>query len=200
MRLRRVGLQRLGGRSNLIFTRSFITSPAQPFLCLYLNPISKIKMDDNKAKFQEISIAPMHTAEHLLNQTMVRMFGCERSNNAHIERKKSKIAYTLDKCPSEETLYVIVDKMNELIDADLPVYEEYAEISRIPASISLKKLPEGTGSTIRLVHIGNYDVCPCIGLHAKSTKELGHFHLLGTNWNEETKSFRIRFKLDIVEQ
>ena len=35
---------------------------------------------------------PAHTAEHLLNQTMVRMFGCERSTNAHIERKKSKIS------------------------------------------------------------------------------------------------------------
>ena len=28
---------------------------------------------------------PAHTAEHLLNQTMIRMFGCERSTNAHIE-------------------------------------------------------------------------------------------------------------------
>jgi len=33
---------------------------------------------------------PMHTAEHILNQTMVRMFGCSRSVNAHIEKKKSK--------------------------------------------------------------------------------------------------------------
>ena len=26
---------------------------------------------------------PSHTAEHLLNQTMVRMFGCERSKYVH---------------------------------------------------------------------------------------------------------------------
>ena len=32
---------------------------------------------------------PMHTAEHILNQTMVRMFGCGRSANAHIEKKAS---------------------------------------------------------------------------------------------------------------
>ena len=42
---------------------------------------------------------PAHTAEHLLNQTMMRMFGCERSRNAHIERKKSKISYILDHKP-----------------------------------------------------------------------------------------------------
>ncbi len=29
---------------------------------------------------------PMHTAEHLLNGTMVKMFGCQRSRNAHVER------------------------------------------------------------------------------------------------------------------
>lgn len=40
-------------------------------------------------KFQEEAIAPMHTAEHLLNRTMVNKFRCERSRNAHIERKKS---------------------------------------------------------------------------------------------------------------
>ena len=34
---------------------------------------------------------PAHTAEHLLNQTMQRMFGCPRSKKTHIERKKSKI-------------------------------------------------------------------------------------------------------------
>lgn len=49
----------------------------------------------NKAEYP-----PMHTAEHLLNQTMVRMFGCERSRNAHIERKKSKISFDL---PAEPT-------------------------------------------------------------------------------------------------
>jgi len=38
---------------------------------------------------------PMHTAEHILNATMVRMFGCPRSRNAHIERKKSKCDYEL---------------------------------------------------------------------------------------------------------
>ena len=51
------------------------------------------------AKFQDMSIAPMHSVEHILNQTMVRMFGCERSRNAHIERKKSKCDYTLPIIP-----------------------------------------------------------------------------------------------------
>ena len=52
---------------------------------------------------------PMHTAEHILNQTMVRMFGCSRSRNAHIERKKSKCDYLLAECPTPEQVQAIED-------------------------------------------------------------------------------------------
>lgn len=47
-------------------------------------------MEINQAapKFQDVSIAPMHTTEHIINQTMIRLFGCGRSVSAHIERKK----------------------------------------------------------------------------------------------------------------
>ncbi|MBR4973989.1 MAG: hypothetical protein IKY60_00235, partial [Bacteroidales bacterium] len=45
---------------------------------------------------------PMHTAEHILNQTMVRMFGCPRSKNTHIEKKKSKCDYFLSAAPTDE--------------------------------------------------------------------------------------------------
>lgn len=34
---------------------------------------------------------PMHTAEHILNQTMVRYFGCKRSMNAHIEKRNLNV-------------------------------------------------------------------------------------------------------------
>jgi hypothetical protein len=58
---------------------------------------------------------PAHTAEHLLNQTMVRFFGCERSRNAHIERRKSKINYFIDHKPNKNEIKNIENKMNELI-------------------------------------------------------------------------------------
>ena len=55
---------------------------------------------------------PMHTAEHILNQTMVRMFGCPRSRNAHIEKKKSKCDYQLAACPTEEQVQEIERRVN----------------------------------------------------------------------------------------
>ena len=80
--------------------------------------------EHNKAEYP-----PMHTAEHLLNRTMVRMFGCERSRNAHIERKKSKISFSLPEEPSAEKVQEIVDTMNRLIADDLPVTYEYVSLS-----------------------------------------------------------------------
>lgn len=138
---------------------------------------------------------PAHTAEHLLNQTMVRMFGCERSTNAHIERKKSKISYKLDHKPDRRDEKEIERRMNELIEEDLPVTFEYVTRDNVPEDVSLDFLPEDVSETLRLVRIGDYDVCPCIGKHVRTTSQIGRFELLGTNWNEEEHMFRIRFKV-----
>ncbi len=138
---------------------------------------------------------PAHTAEHLLNQLMHRMYGCPRSNNAHIERRKSKISYILDHKPSRKEEKAIEDEMNRLIQLDMPVTYEFVDRNHIPEGIDVNRLPEDAGDTIRLVRIGDYDVCPCLGKHVRTTSQIGRFVLLGTNWNEETHSFRIRYKV-----
>lgn len=138
---------------------------------------------------------PAHTAEHLLNQTMMRLFGCERSKNAHVERKKSKISYILDHKPTRQEEKEIERRMNELINEDLPVSFEYVTRDNIPEGILLDRLPEDASETLRLVRIGDYDVCPCIGKHVRSTSQIGRFEMLGTNWDEMTHSFRIRYKV-----
>lgn len=140
---------------------------------------------------------PSHTAEHLLNQTMVRMFGCERSKNAHIERKKCKINFNLAECPTAEQVAEIEQKLNELITADLPVTYEFVTRDTIPEGVKLDKLPEDASETLRLVLIGDYDVCPCIGQHVESTKEICGFKITSTSYNEG--SFRIVFKVANVD-
>ena len=148
--------------------------------------------EHNKAEFP-----PAHTAEHLLNQTMIRMFGTERSKNAHIERKKSKINYNLAECPSAEKIAEIERVMNQLIADDLPVTYEFVTRDTIPANVSLDKLPEDASETLRLVRIGDYDVCACIGSHVNSTKEIGQFRITSTSYNEG--SFRIVFRVSPTE-
>ncbi|MBO5548178.1 MAG: hypothetical protein J5954_00915 [Prevotella sp.] len=146
--------------------------------------------EHNKEEFP-----PAHTAEHLLNQMMVRMFGCERSFNAHIERKKSKMSFRLDHKPSRQEEKDIQREMERLIDEDLPVTFEYVTQDELPEGISLDRLPDAVSDTIRLVRIGDYDVCPCIGKHVRSTSQIGRFEMLGTNWDEHEHVFRVRFKV-----
>ena len=146
--------------------------------------------EHNKEEFP-----PAHTAEHLLNQLMIRMFGCERSRNAHIERKKSKISYVIDHKPDRKEEREIEQRMNELIDDDMPVTFEYVTRDELPEEIDTDRLPEDASETIRLVRIGDFDLCPCIGKHVRSTSQIGKFEMLGTNWDNDTHTFRIRFKI-----
>ena len=136
---------------------------------------------------------PAHTAEHLLNQTMGRMFGCERSRNSHIERKKSKINFFIDRPLTQEEVAAVEQKINELIAADLPVTYEFVTRDNIPAGVTLAKLPDNASDTLRIVRIGDYDICACLGTHVKSTREIGNFRITSTSYNEG--SFRIVYKV-----
>ena len=81
----------------------------------------------NKAsqKFSSVLIAPMHTCEHIVNQTMIRLFDCGRSVSAHIERKKSKLDYRLAQAPTDEQVEKLEKAVNEVITSGLPVTMEY---------------------------------------------------------------------------
>ncbi len=157
-----------------------------------------VKMDESEFILNEHhkeEFPPAHTAEHLLNQLMHRMFGCERSHNAHIERKKSKMTFVVDHKPARQEEKAIETEMNRLIELDMPVTYEFVDRDHIPADVKLDRLPEDASETLRLVRIGDYDVCPCIGKHVRSTAQIGKFVLLGTNWDEPSHSLRIRFKI-----
>lgn len=146
--------------------------------------------EHNKEEFP-----PAHTAEHLLNQIMVRMFGCERAFSAHIERKKSKMTFRLDNKPSRQEEKAIEREMQRLIEEDLPVTFEFVTRDDLPDGITLDRLPADASDTIRLVRIGDFDVCPCIGRHVRTTAQIGRFEMLGTNWEEHEHAFRIRYKI-----
>lgn len=137
---------------------------------------------------------PMHTAEHILNQTMVRMFGCPRSKNAHIEKKKSKCDYILPVEPEAGRLQAVENQVNKIIAEDLPVRIEYLTRDRVPEGIDLSKLPQEAGETLRIVRIGEYDVCACIGQHVSRTSEIGKFRIISTDY--QAPVLRIRFKLE----
>ncbi len=136
----------------------------------------------------------MHTAEHILNQTMVRMFNRGRSFSAHIEKKKSKCDYLFDRNLSDIELMEIEDKINAVIKKNLPVNEEFLPRSEAEKFYKLEKLPDEAGDNIRIIKVGDYDACPCIGKHVQSTSEIGKFKIISSDYDEGV--LRIRFKLN----
>lgn len=137
---------------------------------------------------------PMHSAEHILNQTMVRMFGCARSKNAHIERKKSKCDYELAETPTAEMMAEVERQMNEVIEQHLPITIEFIPKAEAGAIVDLSKLPEDVSETLRIVRVGDYDACACIGTHVSNTSEIGRFKLL--NYDYTDGRLRLRFKTE----
>jgi len=142
----------------------------------------------NKAEYE-----PAHTCEHILNQTMVRLYGCPRSRNAHIERKKSKCDYILDSCPTDEQVKAIEDMVNEVISSNLDVTIRFVSREEAAKIVDLSKLPEDASDTLRIVSIGDYDDCACIGAHVKNTSDIGEFKILSHDFNEGI--WRLRWKV-----
>jgi len=137
--------------------------------------------------------APMHTAEHILNKTMVNMFGCERSENCHIERKKSKCDFMLKEEPTDVQKIELEKKINEIIDSHIDVKESFVNIEEAIKRFKLHRINTEDNPEIRIISIGDYDDCPCIGEHVSNTKEIENFRITTTSFNDGI--FRIRFKI-----
>jgi alanyl-tRNA synthetase len=140
---------------------------------------------------------PMHTAEHILNQTMVRMFGCPRSKSSHIERKKSKCDYLLSEAPTTEQIEEIQNRVNEAIRQNHTVTVSFVKRTEVPDGVDLSKLPGDASEMLRLVSVGDYDICACAGTHVPNTSEIGTFKIISTDFAEG--KLRVRFKLENLE-
>jgi len=137
--------------------------------------------------------SPMHTAEHIFNQTMVRKFGIDRSFSNHIERKKSKCDFHFERNLSVEEIAQLEDDVNNIIGMNLEVTEELINISDARSQFDISRLPENSGDTIRVINVGNYDSCLCSGKHVSRTNEIGQFKIISTSHSENV--LRVRFKL-----
>jgi len=137
--------------------------------------------------------APMHSAEHILNGTMNKMFGCGRAFSAHIEKKKSKCDYHFGRNMTDEEIKNIEEKINSVIAADMPITEGFINRDEAKTEFNLSRLPEEAGETLRVIKIGDYDKCLCSGPHINSTKEIGGFKIISSSF--ENGVLRIRFKI-----
>ena len=153
-------------------------------------------MENNQPQLNEHNKTehpPMHTCEHVVNRTMVNLFGCGRAVSAHIERKKSKLDFALAECPTDAQIAEIEKVVNETLRKNLPVTMEFISQEEAIGRFDMKRLPEGASDTVRVVHVGDYDECLCIGLHVENTSEVGTFKIISHDYKEGI--FRMRFKI-----
>jgi misacylated tRNA(Ala) deacylase len=136
----------------------------------------------------------MHTAEHILNSVMDNMFGCGRSFKSHIETRKSKCDYHFDRGLTGEEIEAVQTAVNDIISKDIMMTEEFVTRSVAEANYFTGKLPVDSGDEIRIVKIGKYDACPCIGPHVRSTGEVGRFYFSTVDFDQNV--LRMRFKLE----
>jgi len=134
----------------------------------------------------------MHSAEHMLNQAMGRKFNCGRCFSAHVNEKKSKCDYHFDRPLTDLETQELETMVNEAISANLDVTEDIVSREYASQNFNITRLPEGA-DTVRIVRIGNYDSCPCIGEHVDNTSEIGIFRIISHDFNDGV--LRIRYKL-----
>jgi len=141
---------------------------------------------------------PMHTAEHVLNQTMIRLFGTGRNFSAHLNKGKSKCDYHYSRDLTEVEAQTLEAEVNKMLAQNLPVREEIVTLAEASQVVNTAKLPPearaDSEGKIRLVRIGDYDVCACIGAHVEHTGQAHPFRLVSHSFIEPDV-LRLRFKV-----
>lgn len=136
----------------------------------------------------------MHSAEHLLNATMVRIVGTPRAFSAHLDGPKGKCDYRFPRDLTDQEVRAVEEAVNAAIAADYPVTESFLPREEAAKKFNLSRLPESVSGDVRVISIGDYDACPCAGIHVKSTKAINSFRIGSREWKEGI--LRLRFRLD----
>ena len=138
----------------------------------------------------------VHTALHLLSVAVPLPV-----TGGAISATKGRLDFDMDEAPEDRA--ALEDMLNDLVDRDLPVGEDWiteAELAANPGLIKTLSVapPRGTGR-VRLVWIGQggeqVDLQPCGGTHVARTGELGRLRL-GKIEKKGRRNRRIHLHLD----
>ena len=121
----------------------------------------------------------MHTSQHLVSAIVSDLYGSDTVGN-QIGLDKSRIDFKPLKLNMNE-IDDLIDLTNEYIAKDISVNISEANRSdlegnpeiRSSMSSGLWKLLPKSVTRLRVISIGEIDVCPCAGTHVRSLKEIG---------------------------
>jgi len=121
----------------------------------------------------------MHTSQHLVSAIVSDLYGADTVGN-QIGFDKSRIDFKPLKLSMNE-IDDLIDRTNEYIAKDISVKISEANRSdlegnpeiRSSMSSGLWKLLPKSVTRLRVISIGEVDVCPCAGTHVRSLEEIG---------------------------
>jgi len=121
----------------------------------------------------------MHTSQHLVSAIVSDLYGADTVGN-QIGLDKSRIDFKPLKLSMNE-IDDLIDLTNKYIAKDISVNISEANRSdlegnpeiRSSMSSGLWKLLPKSVTRLRVISIGEIDVCPCAGTHVRSLKEIG---------------------------
>ena len=146
----------------------------------------------------------MHTSQHLVSAVVNEVYGSDTVGN-QIGKEKSRIDFKPLKINQSE-LNEIEDKVNDYISKDLEVtiseelrsnLENNPDIRSSMSSGLWKMLPKSV-TQLRVITIGDIDVCPCAGTHVKSLKEIGNVSFIKRD-NKGAEKLRLTYNLSNIE-
>jgi len=117
----------------------------------------------------------MHTAQHVVSRVVLDEFGAATAGNQiHVDRSR------IDFEPADfddEDLALVERGANAVVDRDLPVRKTERPRDRVedetPAGRTQLDLIPDHVDPLRVVEVGEFDVCPCGGTHVDRTGEIG---------------------------
>ena len=142
----------------------------------------------------------MHTSQHLVSAVVNELYGSDTVGN-QIGQDTSRIDFKPLKINQTE-LSNIEDKVNDYISKDLEVsiseelrsnLENNPDIRSSMSSGLWKMLPKSV-TRLRVITIGDIDVCPCAGTHVKSLKEIGKVSFIKKD-NKGSEKLRLAYNL-----
>jgi len=139
----------------------------------------------------------MHTAQHVMSKVVLDEFDAQTAGN-QIHAERSRIDFEPASFSDDDVAF-IEEMTNAMLDQDLPVTK-----TEMPRAQAEERTPEGRGlldlipdvvDPLRMVEIGNFDLCPCGGTHVDHLSEVGHVRI--TNRTSKGADVdRIEFELD----
>ncbi len=122
----------------------------------------------------------MHTAQHLISGIVFRLYGARTVGNqlyldySHVDFSPASF--------TQEDLVKLEEEFNQVVESGAPVtiYEEDRPVleERIEEERAIMSLIPKSISRLRVIQVGDVDLCPCGGTHVKNVSEIGEMRIL----------------------